>query len=226
MTSRASSAVPAVQWIGPAKALPYEHGQEPAVVKMRMRQDDRVQLRRLEREWHAVANRLVRAALEHPAVDEDLGSAGVEQELGTGDGRCAAEEVQVHPEMVPPRAVRACGPPVCSGRVGFVAVRGDRGGVRGATRRVRVPGRGAPSGRGHLRHGTRLRRAAPGVRDAPRRTRRLRTDRAAALRFDRLRAQLDGRDGARRRPGGGGRHRPGGGTGRRRAPATHVPALR
>ena len=71
--------------------------------------------------------------------------------------------------MVPSRAVPPRGRPVSSGRVGFVAVRGARGGLRGSSRCVRGAGRRAPPGRGHRRHGTRVRRAPGRVRGAPRR---------------------------------------------------------
>ena len=49
-----------------------------------------------KRERDAVADRLVRAALEHAAVDEDAGAVGREQELRAGDGGGAAEEVDLH----------------------------------------------------------------------------------------------------------------------------------
>ena len=105
------------------KAFADEHGQQTAVVQMGVGQHDRIQLGRLERERNAVADSFIRAALEHAAVDEDLGTAGFEQELRPGDGRRAAQEVEVHTRMVPPRRHRSRGRPVCSGCVGFVAVR-------------------------------------------------------------------------------------------------------
>ena len=39
---------------------------------------------------------LVRAALEHPAVDEDAGAIGRQEEARPGDGRRAAEEGELH----------------------------------------------------------------------------------------------------------------------------------
>src|SRR6185369_14255923 len=53
-----------------------------------------------------VADRLVGAALEHPAVDQDAGSAGLEQVLRAGDGGGTAEEVEVHQWSVAPTALR------------------------------------------------------------------------------------------------------------------------
>ena len=61
-----------------------------------MGQQDGVELGRVERERDPVADRLVRAALEHAAVDEDARALGDEQELRAGDGGRAAEEVDLH----------------------------------------------------------------------------------------------------------------------------------
>ena len=71
-----------------------------------MRQQDRVDRRGVVGERNPVADRLVRAALEHPAVDEDPGAGGLEQELGAGDRRGGAQELEVHPRMVPSAAAR------------------------------------------------------------------------------------------------------------------------
>ena len=66
------------------------------MVEVGVRQQDGVERRRVERERDPVADRLVRAALEHAAVDEDRGLLGGEQELRAGDGRRATEEVDLH----------------------------------------------------------------------------------------------------------------------------------
>ena len=73
------------------------------MVEMRVGQQDGVELVRVERERDAVADRFVRAALEHPAVDEDAGLRGLEQVLRAGDGRGATEEVDLHGRMVTAR---------------------------------------------------------------------------------------------------------------------------
>src|SRR6185369_431792 len=67
-----------------------------------------------------VADRLVGAALEHPAVDQDAGSAGLEQVLRAGDGGGTAEEVEVHLRSVAPTALR------------------HRNGLPAGTRRIRL----------------------------------------------------------------------------------------
>ena len=55
--------------------------EEAAVVEVGVGQDDRVELRGVEAERDPVADGLVGAALEHPAVDQDLGLVGLDQEL-------------------------------------------------------------------------------------------------------------------------------------------------
>ena len=74
--------------------------QQAAVVEMGMGQQHGVEIGRIEGERDAVADRFVRAALEHPAIDEDLGPLGDEQVLRAGDGRRAAEEGDLHGRMV------------------------------------------------------------------------------------------------------------------------------
>ncbi len=66
----------------PAESLADQHGQEAAMVQVGVGQHDRIQLGRVERERDPVADRLVGAALEHAAVDEDAGPIGRQQELG------------------------------------------------------------------------------------------------------------------------------------------------
>ena len=82
--------------IGPRKPCVDDVGDQAAVVEMGVGQEDRVERRRVEPERDAVADGLVGAALEHAAVDEDPGAIGDEQELRAGDGRRAAEEVDLH----------------------------------------------------------------------------------------------------------------------------------
>src|SRR5256886_4455239 len=69
---------------------------EPAVVEMRVREQERVDLARLIGEGHAVADHVVRAALEHAAVDEHPRSVGLEQILRTRHRPGRAEKVQAH----------------------------------------------------------------------------------------------------------------------------------
>ena len=86
----------AVAWIAAAIAVLDEQRQQPAMVEMGVGQQHGVERRRVVCERDPVADRLVRAALEHPAIDEDPGAARVEQVLRAGDGRRATEEVEVH----------------------------------------------------------------------------------------------------------------------------------
>jgi len=79
------------------EALPDDDGQEPAMVEVRVGDEDRVKLGRVVPERDAVPDRLVRRALEHPAVDQDLRAGGREQEAGAGDGARATEKLEVHP---------------------------------------------------------------------------------------------------------------------------------
>jgi hypothetical protein len=60
--------------------------------------EDRVKLRRLEAQRDPVADDLVGAALEHPAVDQDAGARGGQEEARSRDGRRAAEEGKLHGE--------------------------------------------------------------------------------------------------------------------------------
>ena len=70
------------------------------MVEMRVREEHGIQGLRVERERDAVPDRLVRAPLEHPAIDEDGGPFGRQQELRPGHGGRAAEEVDLHRAMV------------------------------------------------------------------------------------------------------------------------------
>ena len=80
----------------PVKAFLDDVRNEPAMVEMGVGQQDRVELGRVVGERDPVPDRFVRAALEHPAVDEDLGPLRGQQELGAGDGRGGPEELEVH----------------------------------------------------------------------------------------------------------------------------------
>ena len=114
-----------------------------------MGQQDGVELARVERERDPVADRFVRAALEHPAVDEDPGPLGVEQELRAGDGRRATEEVDLHGA----HGDSAAGPcrRVSSGphghRGGRAVVRRAAGGPRRPRRRAEPRRAGRPGAR-------------------------------------------------------------------------------
>jgi hypothetical protein len=77
-------------------ALLDEERQQAAVVEMRVGHQHRVQLARFEGERDPVADGLVRAALEHAAVDEDARSRGLDEVLRAGDGGRATEEVDLH----------------------------------------------------------------------------------------------------------------------------------
>ena len=70
--------------------------QQAAMVQVRVGEDDRVELGRLEGERDPVADRLVGAALEHAAVDEHPRSIGRQQELRAGHGGRATQEVDLH----------------------------------------------------------------------------------------------------------------------------------
>src|SRR5437899_9717761 len=69
---------------------------EPAVIQMRVRKQERVDLARRVGEWHAVADHIVRAALEHTAVDEHSRPVGLEQVLRACHCPRRAEKVQAH----------------------------------------------------------------------------------------------------------------------------------
>src|SRR5256712_5495132 len=69
---------------------------EPAVIEMRVREQERVDLARRIGERHAVADHIVRAALEHAAVDEHARPVGLEQILRTRHRPCRAEKVEEH----------------------------------------------------------------------------------------------------------------------------------
>src|SRR5256886_1734225 len=69
---------------------------EPAVIEMRVREQQRIDLARRVGEGNAVADHIVRAALEHSAVDEDARPVGLEQILRTRHRPRGAEKVQTH----------------------------------------------------------------------------------------------------------------------------------
>ncbi len=130
-------------------AVPGLHssGQQPAVVEVGVGQQHRVELGRVERERDPVADRFVRAALEHAAVDQDPGPLGDEQELRARDRGGAAEELDVHRRhgdsaTAAPRILRADGP-----RGGGAVVRRAAGRPRRHRRRAQPRGACRPGRR-------------------------------------------------------------------------------
>src|SRR5438034_8679644 len=69
---------------------------EPAMIQMGVREQERVDLARRVGERHAVADHVVRTALEHATVDEDARPVGLEQILGACHRPRRAEKVQAH----------------------------------------------------------------------------------------------------------------------------------
>ncbi len=88
---------------GPVEALGHDVGDEAAVIQVRVGQDDGVEARRVVGQWHVVAHHLLRAALEHPAIDEHPGTFGGQQELRSGDGVGRPKEVDFHAPILPPQ---------------------------------------------------------------------------------------------------------------------------
>ena len=144
-----------------AVALADKDREQPAMVEVCVRQEHGVELARVERERDAVTDRLVRAALEHPAIDEHLRPFGNEQVLGTSDGGRATKEVDLHPRMVTAREgsrYRAPGGGALQARVrlpvGEPSAYADRRGRRRpvdshATKPARRRPSGASIGRAH-----------------------------------------------------------------------------
>jgi hypothetical protein len=102
------------------------------VVEVGVGQQDRVDRRRVVRERNAVPDGLVRAALEHAAVDEDAGAVGDEQELRAGNRRGPAEKVDLHSQRIVPWPARAAR---SAARVSRAALSGRPLGRAPATRR-------------------------------------------------------------------------------------------
>src|SRR5438128_6480179 len=69
---------------------------EPAVIQMRVREHERVDLTRRVGERHAVPDHIVRAALEHATVDEHARPVRLEQILRACHRPRRAEKVQAH----------------------------------------------------------------------------------------------------------------------------------
>src|SRR3989441_11845255 len=69
---------------------------EPAVIEMRVREHERVDLAWRIGERHAVADHIVRAALEHTAVDEHARPVGLEEILRSRHRPRRAQKVQTH----------------------------------------------------------------------------------------------------------------------------------
>ena len=78
---------------------------EAAMVEMGVGQDDCVQRGRVVGQGNAVAHDLVRAALEHAAIDQQPGPLRGEEELGSGNGVGSAEELDFHVLILPSRRV-------------------------------------------------------------------------------------------------------------------------
>src|SRR5919204_5949643 len=79
---------------------------EAAVIEVRVRQYEGVDVARVVREGEPIALGLVRAALEHPTVDEHARLAGLEKVLGARHRGRAAEEVQPHARAILATGVR------------------------------------------------------------------------------------------------------------------------
>ena len=85
---------------GAAEALVDEQRQQAAVVEVGVGEDDGIEGLGVDPERHAVAHRLVAAALEHAAVDEDAGLARVHEVARTRHGPRPAEEGELHVRIV------------------------------------------------------------------------------------------------------------------------------
>jgi len=72
-----------------------------------VREHDDVETRGLETERDPVAGAFRGTSLEHPAVDEDAGTAGVNEMAGAGDCPGAAEECELHGGIVTQRGGRS-----------------------------------------------------------------------------------------------------------------------
>jgi RimJ/RimL family protein N-acetyltransferase len=84
----------------PAESARDEMWDEPAVIEVRVGQEERVDILWVVREGKAVTHDLVRTSLEHPAIDEYARVARVEEVLGAGDGRRAAKEGKLHARAI------------------------------------------------------------------------------------------------------------------------------
>ena len=87
------------RWRGvdrPGEARPDEDRDEPAVVEMGVREQERVDRGRVVGEVEPVALAVARRALEHAAVHEHPGAVGREQELRARDRGRGAQEGQLH----------------------------------------------------------------------------------------------------------------------------------
>ena len=100
----------------PGVSGPGEGGNSAAVIEVGVGQQERVDRLRVEREGHPVASRLLRRALEHPAVDEHVALADRQEELRAGHAAGGAEELDAdrHVGRVSQEPDRGC---VSSGRM-------------------------------------------------------------------------------------------------------------
>src|SRR5258708_2469401 len=83
------------------EAQPDDVRDEAAVIEVRMREEERIDRLRVVRERDAIPDHVVRAPLEHAAVDENARAIGLEQVLRTGHGACRAEEMDATPRIMP-----------------------------------------------------------------------------------------------------------------------------
>ncbi len=74
---------------------------EAAVIEVRVREEERVDRLRVVRERDAIPDHVVRAPLEHAAVDEHARAIGLEQVLRAGHGAGRTEEMDPHQRMMP-----------------------------------------------------------------------------------------------------------------------------
>lgn len=75
-----------------SKAVAHQPGQVPAMIQMRVSDDDRFDVLRVARQAAPIPSAEVRDALEQAAVHEDPGVVALDQELAPRDGSHASEE--------------------------------------------------------------------------------------------------------------------------------------
>src|SRR5512138_598024 len=85
---------------GAFEAQVHEARQVSAVIDVRVRQHDGIELLRIEWKMRPILEAQILEALKHPAVDEHLTLTAGEQVLGTGDGLGRAEEGKLHGGLV------------------------------------------------------------------------------------------------------------------------------
>ena len=80
----------------PVEAVAHQRGQIAAVVDVRVRKDDRVDLARVERQVPIALECDLSPSLEHPAIQEQVEAVGVHQVHRSGDGARCTPELDVH----------------------------------------------------------------------------------------------------------------------------------